>query len=165
MLKDTETAEARLKNSIKLEFRLDKGTGTDSLHQYVAYDAMEGKITDNWSVNAKVDYSKTLDMTTGAIAERHQEIILGMAYRPVNFDNLNLIAEYSYQDGYGGGLQQADALNTNVGQTATQVFSAEGVYDINDKWQAAEKLAYRIENEQDTGFIYPDTYLACDPPP
>ena len=82
---------------------MDQGIGTDSLRQYVLYDAIEGKITDNLSVNAKVDYSKTMDTTTGAVAERHQEIILGMAYRPVNFDNLNFITEYSYQDGYGGG--------------------------------------------------------------
>jgi len=158
VLKDTESAEARLKNSIKLELRLDKGIGTDSLRQYVFYDALEGKINDNTTANIKVDYSKTLDTTTGAVAERHEEIILGMAYRPVNFDNLNLISEYSYQDGYGGGLQQADALNTNVNQTVTQVFSGEGVYDINDKWQAAEKIAYRLENEQDTGFAFTQTH-------
>jgi uncharacterized repeat protein (TIGR01451 family) len=158
VLKDTETATERLKNSLKLEYRVDKGTGTDSLHQYVLYDAIEGRITDNWSVNAKLDYSKTLDTTTGAVAERHQEIILGMAYRPVNFDNLNLITEYSYQEGYGGGTQQADALNTNVLSTKAQVFSAEAVYDINDKWQAVEKAALRIETEQDTGFQFNQTH-------
>ena len=158
VLKDTETARERFKNSLKLEMRIDKGIGTDSLRQYVLYDAIDGKITDNYSVNAKVDYSKTLDTTTGAVAERHQEIILGMAYRPVNYDNLNFITEYSYQDGYGGGTQQADALNTNVQTTITQVLSAEGVYDINDNWQLAEKLAYRIENEQDTGFAFTQTH-------
>ncbi len=158
VLKDTATAEARLKNSLKLELRVDRGVGTDSLRQYVLYDAIEGKITDNFSVNAKVDYSKTLDTTTKAVAERHQEIILGTAYRPVNFDNLNLIAEYSYQSGYGGGLQQADALNTNVQKTVAQVFSGEAVYDINDQWQAAEKIAYRIQNEQDTGFQFTQTH-------
>jgi hypothetical protein len=165
VLKDTETAVERLKNSIKLELRLDKGAGgADSYHQYVLYDALEGKITDNFTVNAKIDYSKTLDVTTGAVAERHQEIILGMAYRPVSFDNLNFITEYSYQDGFGGGIGgpggtgQADALNTSINQTITQVLSAEGVYDINDKWQVAEKLAYRIENEQDTGFAFTQTH-------
>jgi hypothetical protein len=158
VLKDTQTATARLKNSLKFEFRMDKGTGTDTLHQFVLYDAIDGRITDNWSVNAKLDYSKTIDVTTGAKAERHQEIILGTAYRPVNFDNLNLIAEYSYQNGYGGGLQQADALNTSVNSTKTQVFSAEGVYDINDQWQAAEKIAYRIESEQVTGFEFTQTH-------
>ena len=81
-----------------------------------------------------------------------------MAYRPVNFDNLNLITEYSYQDGYGGGLQQADALNTNVLQTKAQVLSAEAVYDISDNWQLAEKIAYRIESEQDTGFQFTQTH-------
>ena len=158
VLKDTETAVERLKNSLKLELRLDKGVGTDSLHQYVLYDALEGKITDNLSANIKIDYSKTVDVTTGAIAERHQEIILGMAYRPVSFDNLNLIGEYSYQEGYGGGLQQADALNSLVQKTTNQVFSAEGIYDINDQWQVAEKIALRIQNEQDTGFQFTQTH-------
>jgi hypothetical protein len=158
VLKDTETAVERLKNSVKLELRLDKGVGTDSLHQYVLYDAFEGKITDNWSATAKLDYSKTVDTTTGATAERHKEIILGMAYRPVNFDSLNLITEYSYQNGYGGGTQQADALNTNINETTAQVFSAEAVYDINDKWQAAEKVAYRIQNELDAGFAFTQTH-------
>jgi len=158
VLKDTESAEATLKNSAKLELRLDRGVGTDSLRQYVLYDALEGKFNDNTTGNIKVDYSKTLDTTTGAVAERHQEIILGMAYRPVNFDKLNLITEYSYQDGFGGGTQQADALNTNVQTTIAQVLSAEAVYDINENWQADEKLAYRIENEQDTGFQFTETH-------
>jgi len=158
VLKDTDTAVERLKNSIKLELRMDKGIGTDSLHQFVLYDALDGKITDNLSLNAKVDYSKTLDTTTGTVAERHQEIILGMAYRPVSFDNLNFITQYSYQEGFGGGLQQADALNTSSQQTIAQVFSAEAVYDINDNWQLAEKLAFRIENEQDTGFQFTQTH-------
>jgi len=160
VLKDTLTAEAKLKNSFKFEFRVDKGkgTGADSYHQFVIYDAIEGKVSDNVSLNAKLDYSKTLDVSTGAVAERHQEIILGMAYRPVTFDKLNLITEYSYQDGYGGGLNQADALNSIGIQTVAQVFSGEAVYDINDKWQAAEKIAYRIENEQDTGFAFTQTH-------
>jgi len=158
VLKDTETAVERLKNSTKLELRIDRGVGTDSLRQYVLYDALEGKLTDNLTGNFKVDYSKTIDTTTGAIAERHQEIILGMAYRPINFDNLNFITEYSYQSGYGGGTQQADALNTMGQQTVAQVFSGQAIYDINDHWQAAEKIAYRIENEQDTGFEFTQTH-------
>ena len=158
VLKDTETAVAKLQNSLKLELRLDKGIGTDSLHQYVLYDALQGKITDNLTGNIKVDYSKTLDVTTGAVAERHQEIILGMAYRPINFDNLNLITEYSYQDGYGGGLQQADALNSLTQQTVTQVFTAQAIYDMTDQWQLAEKIAYRLESEQDTGFQFTQTH-------
>jgi len=158
VLKDTVTAEERLKNSLKLEYRVDQGIGTDSLHQYVLYDAFDGKVDDNFSVTAKIDYSKTEDITAGTTAERHKEIILGMAYRPINFDDLNFITEYSYQDGYGGGLQQADAMNTTGNQVIAQVLSAEGVYDINAQWQAAEKIAYRIESEQDTGFDFTQTH-------
>jgi hypothetical protein len=158
VFKDPETEVQRLKNSTKLELRIDRGIGTDSLRQYVLYDALEGKVTDNLTGTLKVDYSKTIDTTTNAISERHQEIILGMAYRPINFDNLNFITEYSYQNGYGGGTQQADALNTSSNETVAQVLSGQMIYDINDHWQASEKIAYRLEEEADTGFEFTQTH-------
>ena len=99
VLKDTETAVERLKNSTKIELRIDKSN--ENKRQFVFYNALEGKLTDNLSAFAKLDYSRTDNTTTHHVEERHQEIILGAAYRPVNIDNLNLIARYTYKEGQG----------------------------------------------------------------
>ena len=109
----------------------------------------------------KLDYSKTMDTTTGAVAERHQEIILGMAYRPVNFDNLNFITEYSYQDGYGGGLQQADALNTNVKQTSPRSLARKGsmISMINGSWPKKSPTVSKMNRTPVLPFTQTHTWL------
>ncbi len=153
--KDPELAMERLKDSAKVEFRFDEGN--ENKRQYVFYNALEGKITDNMSVSAKLEYSKTENVTTSAIEERHKQVILGASYRPVNFDRLNMIGQYAYKENAGPVGQSAGAV-TDVAQSRTQVFGVEGVYDVNDAWQLAEKFAFRINDEKVTGFEFNRTH-------
>ena len=153
--KDPELAMARLKDSAKVEFRFDNGN--ENKRQYVFYNALEGKVTDNMSVSAKMEYSKTENMTTNTIEARHKQIILGAAYRPVNFDRLNMIAQYAYQDN-AGPVGQSSGNVTDVQQSRTQVIGVEGVYDLNETWQLAEKFAFRINDEKVTGFEFNRTH-------
>ncbi|MBI4309005.1 MAG: hypothetical protein HY591_01595, partial [Candidatus Omnitrophica bacterium] len=155
VLKDTETALERLKNSTKVELRLDNGN--ERARQFVFYNALEGRVTDNLSASAKLEYSKTLNTTTDQVQERHKEIILGAAYRPVNMDNLNLLARYTYKEARGPG-GQTSAAATDVEQSRMQVLAAEAVVDLDENWQLAEKFAYRINDEKVTGFEFNRTH-------
>ncbi len=154
VLKDTETAVERLKNSTKIEFRFDRGQ--DNKRQFVFYNALEGKITDNLSAFAKLEYSKTENTSTAQVEQRHKEIILGAAYRPVNVDNLNLIARYTYKEGQG----PAGQANADIGieKTRMQVFAGEAIYDIDENWQLAEKFALRINEEKTADFEFNKTH-------
>ncbi len=153
--KDPETTMERLKNSTKIELRLDDGA--TNTRQFVFYNAVEGRVTDNFSVSAKLEYGRTYDTSTGQDQARHKEIILGAAYRPVNFDNLNLIARYTYKDNQGPS-GQIQNTSTDVEQTTMQVLAAEAVYDINENWQLAEKFALRINDEKVQGFEFNRTH-------
>lgn len=153
--KDPETAMERLKDSAKVEFRID--TGAHAAQQYVFYNSLEGRVTENFSVSAKVDFSRTWSTESNQTLQRHREIVLGAAYRPVNFDNLNLIARYTAKNNQAP-AGQVDSTRTDVEQTRQQVFAAEAIYDINENWQLAEKFAYRINDEKVTGFDFTRTH-------
>ncbi len=155
VLKDTETAVERLTNSTKIELRLDKSV--EDSRQFVFYNSLEGKVTDNASVSAKFQYDKTENTTTNQVLARHKEIILGAAYRPVNYDRLNLIGQYTYKEGVGPS-GQINAASTDVAATRAQVFAGEAVYDVNENWQLAEKFAYRINDEKVAGFEFNRTH-------
>jgi hypothetical protein len=153
--KDTETAMERLKNSTKIELRMDDG-GSNA-RQFVFYNAIEGRINDNFSVLGKLDYSNTIDTETSEVLTRHKEIVLGGAYRPVNFDRLNLIGRYTYQENQGPS-GQIQGTTEGVERNRMQVFAAEAIYDLNENWQIAEKFAYRINDEKVTGFEFNKTH-------
>ena len=80
---------------------------------------------------------------------------MGAAYRPLAFDDLNLIGRYTFQQNKAPGGQVDEA---GVDREKLHVFSAEAIYDINDKWQLAEKIAYRISQETVTGFEFTRTH-------
>jgi hypothetical protein len=153
VFKDVVAARDKLKASTKLEWRMDRGV--EDKDQYVIYNALEGKITDNASVMAKFEYSQTKNKTTGKTDQRHKEIILGAAYRPVSVDNLNLIGRYTYKEN-AGPIGQSDAQG--VDKSRMQVLAADVVYDFNDTWQMVEKFAFRINEEKITGFEFNKTH-------
>ncbi|MBI3314622.1 MAG: DUF11 domain-containing protein [Candidatus Omnitrophica bacterium] len=155
VLKDVETAVERLTNSTKIELRLDNGV--ENKRQFVFYNALEGKLTDNLSASVKLQYDKTQNMTTGKTEARHKEIILGAAYRPVNFDRLNLITQYTYKENVSPSAQ-VNAATTDVTASRAQVLSGEAVYDVDENWQLAEKFALRINEEKVTGFEFNKTH-------
>ena len=150
--KDSETGEARLKASSKLELRLDKGDVDKK--QYLAYNAVEGKINPNTTIFAKANISQTKNTTTGSTEAQYKELVTGAAYRPVNFDRLNLIGKYTYlEDNSPSG--QSDF--SNIEKEKSHTLSGEAVYDLTDKWQIAEKLAYKQGEEKVTGFDFTKT--------
>ncbi len=151
--KDSETGEERVKSSTKVELRLD--SGNEDQRQFVLYNANEGKITDEATIFSKFEYSSTTDTTNKLKLAGYKEIVLGAAYRPIAVDRLNLIARYTYQENKSP-VGQVDTAT--VDQERSQVFSGEAIYDINERWQLAEKLAYRINEEKIVGFEFNKTH-------
>ncbi|OGW98690.1 MAG: hypothetical protein A2Z81_07805 [Omnitrophica WOR_2 bacterium GWA2_45_18] len=150
--KDPETGDV-FKSSSKLEARFDEGD-TDK-RQILLYNATEGKVTDEVTLFSKVELSKTKNLTTEAVEAEYKEMVVGGAYRPIMHDQLNLIGRYTYQESKSpaGQIDQS-----SVEEEKAHVFSAEGIYDINEHWQAVEKFAYRIGEEKVTGFDFNKTH-------
>ena len=151
--KDIETGEDRLKSSTKVELRLDSGD-TDK-RQFVLYNANEGKITDAATVFTKIEFSNTLDTSHDQKLAGYKEIVLGAAYRPISMDRLNFITKYTYQENKSP-TGQVDTAT--IDQQRAHIFSADAIYDINERWQLAEKFAYRINEEKVVGFEFNKTH-------
>ena len=150
--KDKETEEVILKASGKLELRLDDGA-VDK-RQYLIYNAIEGKINPDTTIFAKANISQTKNTTTDSTEAQYKELVTGLAYRPVNFDRLNLLGKYTYlEDDSPSG--QSDF--SDIEKEKSHILAGEAVYDLTDKWQVMGKLAYKQGEEKVTGFDFTKT--------
>ncbi|MEI6438226.1 MAG: hypothetical protein WCO69_05710 [Candidatus Omnitrophota bacterium] len=152
-LEKDEEGKEKLRSSSKAELRLDRGD--HAKQQFVLYQDAQGKVNDQTTLSAKLQFSQTKDKDLNKVEAQYKEIILGAAYRPIMDDRLNLFAKYTYKENQG----PAGQLNiSDVEQTKMQVFSAEGAYDLNADWQLVEKMAYRMMEEKVAGFDFAKTH-------
>ncbi|PIS33626.1 MAG: hypothetical protein COT38_04350 [Candidatus Omnitrophica bacterium CG08_land_8_20_14_0_20_41_16] len=141
-----------LKASSKIELRLDQGN--ENKRQYVLYNAVETKINPNTTLFAKANISQSQNTTANSTQAQYKELTTGLAYRPVNFDRLNLLARYTYlEDDAPSG--QSDF--SDIDKEKSHIIAGESVYDLTDKWQLVEKLAYKMGEEKVTGFDFTKT--------
>ena len=151
--KDAETGEQTLKSSLKLETRFDEGN--ENKQQYLVLQTIEGKLTPELSLFTKAEFSRTRNDTSNRTEARYREMVFGGAYRPIDFDRLNLLGRYTYQENRAPAGQSNSA---DISQSRAHIFATEGIYDINEKWQLAEKFAYRIAEEKVSGFDFAKTH-------
>ncbi|MEE9214483.1 MAG: hypothetical protein V3U54_06765, partial [Thermodesulfobacteriota bacterium] len=150
--KDKETGETKLKASNRLELRYDEGDVDKE--QYLLYSAIEGKINPDTTLFVNANLSKTKNTTTNSTDALYKELVFGTAYRPVNFDWLNLMAKYTYLKD-NSPVSQSDF--NDIEKEKAHTFAGEAVIDITDKWQLTEKLAYKTGEEKVTGFDFTST--------
>lgn len=150
--KDSQTGSVIFKSSSKLEIRLDEGS--EDKKQYLLYNAVEGKVNSDTTLFAKVNVSATRNSTTNSTDAQYKELVAGVAYMPVNLDRLNLIGKYTYFEDYSP-ISQTDTAN--IEKERAHVLAGEAVYDLTNKWQLVEKLAYKQGEEKVTGFDFTKT--------
>ncbi|MFH0771203.1 MAG: hypothetical protein V1933_01110 [Candidatus Omnitrophota bacterium] len=142
----------KIKASLKTEARFD--AGTEDKRQYLIYGALEDKVTQDLTLFTKANVSNSKNTTKESTLAFYKEFTLGAAYRPVNFDRLNLLARYNYLSN-ASPAQQADIKD--VEGYKAHIVSGEAAYDITDHWQVIEKLAIRMAGEKVTGFEFTKT--------
>lgn len=140
----------------KFEYRVD--TGVEELKQYILTSNLDWTINDEVSMLFKINHSTSKDDVSIEEA-RFTEVTIGTAYRPISSDKLNLIAKYTYLDDFSPADQEGVAAYSEN----SHIFSAEGIYDISQQWQLAEKVAYKragvmLDNLPEN-MVYSDTYL------
>ncbi len=151
--KDPETGKDVFKSSTKLEARVDRGANDKD--QFLVYQSMEGKVSDEMTLSAKLEGARTKDLDTNKTEAQYKEIVLGAAYRPIADDRLNLFGRYTYKEN-----QKPDGQENTTGieESKMHVFSADAAYDINDQWQMVERIALRIMEEKVEGFDFAKTH-------
>ncbi|MEK7307602.1 MAG: hypothetical protein AAB089_00880, partial [Nitrospirota bacterium] len=142
----------RIRASSKIELRLDEGQQRE--WQYLSYTALQWQVDRDTTLFGKINLSESKNTTLDRTEAKYKEIVFGSAYRPVNFDALNLLAKYTYLEDETS-IGQTDM--SNIQEQRAHVLAGEAVYDLNADWQLVEKLALKIGNEKVTGFDFTKT--------
>lgn len=131
----------------KLEYRWE--TGANTIKQWVVTNRAKTKEHKGWSWLAQFDYAKTTGDSD--VVNNFTEAAIGFAFRPINHDRLNLFGKVTFIQGMDP-EDQFVAATDYYGNTSyysddyeqrSTVYSLEGIYELNPKWQVAFKAAHR----------------------
>ncbi|MBU0534376.1 MAG: DUF11 domain-containing protein, partial [Candidatus Omnitrophica bacterium] len=150
--KNPETDNIRLQASSKLELRTDDGE--EDKKQYFIYNALKWQSTINTTLFAKINISQTENTSNDSTEAQYKELVTGVAYRPIYFDRLNLLARYTYLE---DSLPSDQTDFSNIEEERAHTLSGELAYDLTDKLQLVEKLAYKFGEEKVEGFDFTKT--------
>ncbi|GBD97363.1 MAG TPA: hypothetical protein ENG83_01690 [Nitrospirae bacterium] len=139
----------RINTSIRLEIRKDEGD--EDRQQYLSHNAVQWKVNRDTTLFGKLNLSESRNTTMDTTEARYKELVIGSAYRPVNFDRLNLLARYTYlEDRSASG--QSDM--SDIEERMAHILSGEAIYDLTAKWQLMGKIAFKSGGEKVTGFDF-----------
>lgn len=121
--------------STRLQMKQDRGA--ENIEEYLLTNSLEWEMNYMISLLVGFDYSLT---KTDLKEEDNKKSVrgdLGLAFRPTDEDRLNLFGKYTYL--YNSPLEEVDLFPAEQ----AHIISFEGLYDLTEKWQIGEKLAYK----------------------
>jgi len=129
--------DANMQWSSKLEYRKD--SGAEQREQWVTTNRLFYKVNEDWRLAARVNYADTQDDIIAAAGAKLAEANFGFAWRPHDNTRWAAFGKYTYLYdlatlGQEGGVQF---------DQKSQVLSLEGIYQLDDRWEFAGKLAGR----------------------
>ena len=131
--------------STRNEIRRDLGD-TERM-QYLTRNLLELKLHPDYTLLLNYVLSETRDLDADVREAAFNEHSIGLAYRPVATDRLNLLARYT-------GVADRRPLNLDemdAEQTELDVFSIEWSYALNRRWEWVEKQAFKRKTEESGG--------------
>jgi hypothetical protein len=123
--------------SSKLEFRRD--TGAEQRDQWVTTNRLMYRVNDDWRIAARVNYADTDDRVNPLASATLGETNIGFAWRPHDTTRYALFGKATYLYDIASPGQVGGATYDQ----RSQVFSLEGVVQLDDRWELAPKLATR----------------------
>lgn len=127
-----------LKN--KVEYRKDREP-SETTKQWGLLNKGKYVLNDEYTIVGKANYYftdfRTKENTT------FKEFGLGVAYRPVYMDKLNVLTNYSYIEDLGTEIQ-----SKKDGELKAHILSLEGIYQLTNKLDVSLKYALRNEKER-----------------
>ncbi len=137
-LKYDHPAGSRLAH--RFEVRLEKGN--KEIIQRLTTHYGELKILSGLTLFGKFNFSDTTNKSLDRLEARFAELGSGVAYRPVYFDTLNLIAKYTIL------IDQHPGPTGPMLKTDARVASIEAIIDLSKYLQLAEKYAVKNKEEE-----------------
>lgn len=141
----------------KAQVRLDEGER--DLTQLVTTNYFDWDATQSLSFLLALDYSRTWNEDEGVDDARFIEGNVGLAYRPVESDWVNLIGKYTYLED----LAPIDQEGGTSFDERSHVGSFQGLFDLTPKWQLGGVFAYKrsaLRPDRGEGdWVESETYL------
>lgn len=132
----------RVEASVRGEVRREKGSRETV--QYLTANRFKIMLSPDYSVLGRYNYSVTRDLDVDEVKARFEERSVGLAYRPVAWDRLNLLSKYTVLRDLA-----PDTLDTTAStDTFTRVLSIEWSYDLTHRLEWVEKDAVKTSEEQ-----------------
>ena len=138
------TLGARFKNDrirfgSVLEYREDddQSTNLDNT-QWVTSNTGEWQKSESLRLLGKLDLSLTQSDQNKNDEAKYAELDLGFAYRPAFNDRLNILGKYTFLYDLGTSGQEDSRPDERA-----HIFSLEGLYDLNQRWELGAKYAHR----------------------
>ncbi|MGF1870474.1 hypothetical protein [Photobacterium indicum] len=124
----------------KVEYRVDDGE--EKIRQYVTTNRYTHHLTDEYTLFAKFNYSKSENATSDEVVERFIESNMGLAYRPIFNDRLNFLTRYTY-------LVDFDNMNRDVDykDEKSHIIEGETIYSVDAHIDVGAKVAYKKKDE------------------
>lgn len=135
-----------LRFSNRNEMRRDSGV-QDRL-QLLTSNLFEMKLSPDYRLLAKYNWSRTRDLESDETEAAFNEQSLGIAYRPVASDRLNLLARYTVIDD----RRPQTSTGTDMTQTDLDVISVEWSYELTSWLEWVEKEAFKRKTQEMTGY-------------
>lgn len=143
----------RLQAGVKGEFRRETSTTNPALNRKTwglsGYARMQ--INDATRFLANIDALVSSSDQTSLRDGRYIEANLGLAYRPVDNDRLNLLARYTYLYDLPGPDQVNFEGNLNGPRQKSHILSIDANYDVTQEVTIGGKLGYRKAKVADRG--------------
>jgi len=122
-----------------LEYREDDDQTTDlDNRQWLTSNAIEWQKSESLRLIGKLDLSITHSEANKSDEAKYAELDLGFAYRPAFDDRLNILGKYTFLYDLGSSGQE----NIRPDERS-HIFSLEGIYDLNQRWEIGAKYAHR----------------------
>ena len=133
--------------STRLEYRRDKGANEET-EQWVTTNRANYRLSPSLRIQGKFNYSETKDQRGNTRDARFTEAAIGLAFRPVSNDRLNILGKLSYLYDLQPLAQSSRPDERNI------VASVETSYQLDKKWELGGKLAYKqgeVRENRDAG--------------
>ena len=123
--------------------------------QFFNQSDLEVQVGPDFRLLGRSRIGLTRDRRLDQTEEKFHEQTIGLAYRPIAHDQLDLLARYARL------LNQEKLLTTNPSRTLRNIVSLEGAYELTPRVELVEKLAARIQEsrESNSGKLTTHTYL------
>jgi flagellar motor protein MotB len=141
-------AFGKMNFSSGFEYRYDEmqqldGTWTDRT-TWLIRSSLKCQLTPDWRLLGKFNHSDSESSLGQFYDGGYTEAAVGFAFRPVNFDRLNVLGKYTYF--YNFPTAEQVTLQNTLAEfiQRSHILSLDVTYDLTSSWTLGGKYAYRL---------------------